>query len=202
MGSLEDSEELFPIEYGVPTIAFAYDDPLSYSGVIKAVILDDLELLQELVSQGKSARIVDNHGNTPLHIAAYRATNLELIKYLLSLEEVDINARNHYGHTPLLLSVLKSKETSAYILIKTGADVNIASNEDITPLHHSVRFSTKLSEALILAGAIIDQIDYDKDTALHDTIVFGNMETLCMLLYYGADTSIKIQLVSHLSCKA
>lgn len=58
---------------GFSSTSFDYDDPFSVSGVLKAVVLEDLNKVKELVKTGKSVNINDNNGNTPLHVAVIKS---------------------------------------------------------------------------------------------------------------------------------
>ena len=56
--------------------------------------------LTAIIKQGESPTSHDYHGNTPLHYCTYYG-HITTAKYLLGLENVDINCTNNYGCTPL-----------------------------------------------------------------------------------------------------
>ncbi|KAK9878014.1 hypothetical protein WA026_020642 [Henosepilachna vigintioctopunctata] len=189
------SGELIPIttEEADNCNVFNYTDQCSLSAVTLSVLSNDLENLKRLVLQGNSLRVVDNNGDTPLHHAVRMFTpeNMDILKYLLSIEDIDLEATNHTGMTPLLTAVKNMNEIAGLLLIEAGADSNMASSEYTTPLHYSAKFSSKLSEALILRGAEINAIDANMDTPLHCAISTNSFEVVPMLLYYNADTNLR-----------
>nr|XP_023019098.1 uncharacterized protein LOC111507943 isoform X1 [Leptinotarsa decemlineata] len=187
----DEDEELFPIEndiyYG--TRIFQYNDPFLVSGVLRSVVMEDLEKIKELIAFGHSVNINDNHGNTPLHVAVIKK-NLSIINFLLAEEDTVINPRNFQGQTPLFLAVKSGSFELAQCLVKNGADVNLPTYEDVTPLHISVQFPN-ITQLLITNGAKVDSSDYTGDTPLHDAVDVCHLETVCMLLFYNADANIQ-----------
>lgn len=63
----------------------------------------------------------DKYGNTPLHYAVFY-NNKKSIRELLDFN-VDINAQNQFGWTPLLISVFKSHQDVMMYLIHKGANL-------------------------------------------------------------------------------
>ena len=55
----------------------------SFGGAIQAVIANDLRKLQDLSRKGKSMRIFDNRGMTPIHHAV-RLGHIDCIEWLIS----------------------------------------------------------------------------------------------------------------------
>ncbi|KAJ8951197.1 hypothetical protein NQ314_007698 [Rhamnusium bicolor] len=189
--SSDSDEELFPVVNNQYVSSdgnvFRYDDPLLVSGVLRAVVEEDLQKVKFMVDSGKSVNINDNNGNTPLHVAVIK-NNLEIIDFLLAQDDIVVNIRNFRGETPLFQAVRNGRFESTQKLIRIGANVNLPNHEEVTPLHVSVTH-TELAHLLILHGAHIDAIDYSGDTPLHDATAEGCLETVCMLLYYNADAN-------------
>lgn len=66
-----------------------------------AVISGDLKMVAYLMAKGAKLEVRDDYGDTPLHKAALRQSDvLDIVKYLV-LMGADINAVNRYGWTPL-----------------------------------------------------------------------------------------------------
>ncbi|XP_023019095.2 uncharacterized protein isoform X1 [Leptinotarsa decemlineata] len=181
-----DEDEVFPIENGQ---IFQYNDPYLVSGVLRSVVMEDLDKIKDLLAFGHSVNINDNHGNTPLHIAVMKK-NLSIINFLLAEEDIVINIRNFHGETPLFIAVEIGSFELAQCLVKNGADVNIPTYQDVTPLHVSVQFPN-IAQLLITNGAEVDPSDYTGDTPLHRAVDICHLETVCMLLFYNADANIQ-----------
>ncbi|CAG9853684.1 unnamed protein product [Phyllotreta striolata] len=183
----DSEDELYPIRVSHFEGALVYNDPLLLSGVLRAVVEENVEKIRELVSQGHSLNINDNNGNTPLHIAVLKNC-LQIVQYLVNHEDVRINTRNFQGQTALFCAVRLGYYELSKLLIEKGANVNLPDNEEVTPLHKSVQFPD-IAHLLIKNGANINVVDYSDDTPLHDAVAEKCLETVCMLLYYGADAN-------------
>ncbi len=75
----------------------------------------------------------NNPPNENIHLAALQG-NTEVIKKLIEAG-TDLNKKDQYGSTPLIIAVLFGKNEAAKELINAGADLNITNNEESTPLH-------------------------------------------------------------------
>ena len=105
------------------------------------------------------------------------------------------HARDRYGRTPLHYVAEDDDDNPAAVrlLIQYGADVNVRSNGDVTPLHLAASWADNLAIVLVLleAGANPNAQDADGETPLfyHDN--FGlNPEIERALVNAGADPNI------------
>lgn len=64
--------------------------------------------------------------STLIHMAS-ACENIEILKYLLN-KGVDINLKNHFGYTPLIVAAEYEEFETVKFLVENGADVNIKSN--------------------------------------------------------------------------
>ena len=101
--------------------------------------------------------------------------DIDAVKYHLS-NEVELNARDKTGKTPLLWAIRSKEHEVVYYLLDNGADPNIGDKNKVTPLFWAVRMRRpELVTALMNKGADIklrdsqgkDVFDYAKD----DTII-------------------------------
>lgn len=61
-------------------------------------------MLKAYIEKGSDLNIRDDHGNTPLHYAAYFAcqtNDLAIFRFLLAHNKINVNAKNNRGSTPL-----------------------------------------------------------------------------------------------------
>ncbi|EAY23394.1 hypothetical protein TVAG_070570 [Trichomonas vaginalis G3] len=49
----------------------------------------------------------NSYRDTPLHFACYY-NSIDVVKFLLTLDEIDINAQDSYGDTPLHIACRKN----------------------------------------------------------------------------------------------
>ena len=121
---------------------FNYVQPNSVTSASSAARLGDLERLRGFVtSAGPEDRAwlaVDNRGWGPLHHAASNGHE-DCVKFLGSLEMVDINARTWEGETALFLATKNLPVTAqaVHALLKLRANVNIATNEACSALQYA-----------------------------------------------------------------
>src|ERR1051326_4434807 len=99
----------------------------SYDKLYSAIRANDLLQMRTLLDH---ANAEGPDGITPLMVAA-EIGSLDAMKTLLD-RGADVNARNTYGSTALMLSVTEPKKIR--LLLDHGADVNVASRSGRTAL--------------------------------------------------------------------
>jgi CubicO group peptidase (beta-lactamase class C family) len=99
----------------------------------------------------------------------------------------DLNEKDAYGSTPLIVATLFGRTEVARALIEAGADMEIADNYGSTPLHLAALICrTEIVEALLKGGANrqarnnngstafdIVQAPFDDDRGLYDSLLQG-----------------------------
>ncbi len=134
-------------------------------------------------------RVDSQTGHTPL-IIAIRAKNHEILKYLLSLEEIDIEKRDSdkYAFTPLLHACQLKDLEAMKILIENGASVNASSrgkNIGNTPLmvcSWKYPFIEGIKLLMENEGLSYNQQDFNGFTALHKACVWNHYEVIKLLI--------------------
>ncbi len=119
-------------------------------------------------------------------------TNATIVDLIL-LEGVNVNARDHIGHTPLYAAAHNKHEVIA-ALLKAGAKVNVRDEYGQTPLHRAAECneSPEVIKVLLDAGADINAQTTEGQTPLHNAAVENeNPEIIMLLLKAGADGKIK-----------
>jgi ankyrin repeat protein len=101
---------------------------------------------------------------------------------------IDVNFRDHNGHTPLHYAVAKNDLELVRELINHQADVNCQDNYGWTALHYaSFNGLSTMVEELIRHGDIkfnIQTNDSGKGTVLHCASVTGNLAIVKLLIPY------------------
>jgi ankyrin repeat protein len=123
------------------------------SHFMSAVQTGNLPRLQELLKKNPALinRTID--GMTPLHWASTRG-HVAVMELLIS-HGADIEARNKYGMTPLLLA---SKTEAAKVLLKNGADFKAISKDGFSVLHPAAyNGNIELAKLWIKKGVDIEQ---------------------------------------------
>ncbi len=97
----------------------------------------------------------DNEKRPPdvnLHLAALQG-NIDAVRQHIKAG-TDLNKKDAYGSTPLIIAATFGKTEVAKAVIAAGADLKITNNEGSTPLHISAFFCrTEIVKALLDKGA-------------------------------------------------
>ena len=122
--------------------------------VFDAVRADDVNAVTELLDADPDlVRATDEDGETPLHSAAWRS-RYEAATLLLD-RGADIEARNNWGRTPLLIVARETGNAQmASLLIEAGAEVNVRDRGGESPLDLAAwRGFAELVDLLLDEGA-------------------------------------------------
>lgn len=138
----------------------------------------------------------DQEGKTPLHTALENGHQEVCVILLNKLESsprereaIDIDTKDLGGRTLLHLAVLSNLLVAVKSLLKFGADVNIASEDQSYPLHYAVDFGFDEVLLVLLAaeGIMVNVVDADRATPLHYATRLNYMDVIKILLKHGAD---------------
>ncbi|XP_073230065.1 serine/threonine-protein phosphatase 6 regulatory ankyrin repeat subunit C-like [Porites lutea] len=139
------------------------------------------------------------HKFTALHMAVEQDKN-GIIQLLLSQNDVNVNACDEYGHTPLKLAAEKGNQQTVKWLIEKGADITKADSVDNTAIHvaadkghYGVLQLLLLSEAFAKNPGIIGKQNKDKNTPLHLAVARECQNSVALLLCYGAVSSLELE---------
>ncbi|XP_055634048.1 protein fem-1 homolog CG6966-like [Toxorhynchites rutilus septentrionalis] len=115
--------------------------------------------------------------------------NIRVVKCLIRLG-CDVDGPSEGGATPLQIACLKSQRSIVRYLIRHGADLRKPSYDGTTCLMNAVQ-SVPIMCDLIINGADVNAADFHNNAALHYAIKRRNLESICLLLRYGADPFVK-----------
>lgn len=133
----------------------------------------DLEIIKNLAPTVNINAQDDMLEDTALHLACNRG-HINIIKFLLTMPELDINNQNEHGQTALLLAT--EYENIVKLLLATpNIDVNIQDNYGTTALIRAVMCNNEHSVKLLLAvpDININARNSSGKTALSQAIEFN-----------------------------
>jgi hypothetical protein len=118
---------------------------------------------------------------------ALQNDNLNVVKKLIE-NGVDINLKDGYGNTALILASQRGHLEVVKELIKNGADINLQSYIGYSALIYASSFNhLEIVKELIKNGADVDLFDSGEETALMHASQNGHPEVVNELLKNGAD---------------
>lgn len=139
-----------------------------------------VEELKALIStNADTINAVNEHGYTPLTLAAYNANDAVAL-YLVDKVK-DINGNSKYG-TPLAAAVFKGRTEVVKALVKASANPNIADTNGSTPLHYAIMDrNEEIIKILVDAKADVNFQDKRGNSAL-DYAEMTKNENIILLL--------------------
>ena len=129
--------------------------------------------------------------------------NKEINRTQLLIDQgADVNAKNKYGDTPLVMAARMGSNKTVAILLARGADVNIPSRNGWTPILHASQrihnnnnphLSVEIINALIDKGADVDAKTPGGETSLFLSAWRGDLVIVNNLLARGANVNVRMK---------
>src|SRR5579871_6233565 len=147
------------------------DDTCKILQTIKQKKVASVELTAE---ESKLINQKDWFDQTLLYIAAKRGF-LAIVKLLIDIDRVNIDAANASGVTPLSIAAEKGHTEVVLALRAAGAQVDRPNNSGETPLALAVKKGhTEVVLALLAAGAQVDRSNNSSETPLFLAAGYGH----------------------------
>uniref|UniRef100_A0A7N9APA7 Euchromatic histone-lysine N-methyltransferase 2 n=1 Tax=Mastacembelus armatus TaxID=205130 RepID=A0A7N9APA7_9TELE len=141
--------------------------------LLEAIINNHIEVAHYLVQNGACVYHVVSDGYTALHHAA-KLGSLEIVNMLLETGQVDVNAQDNGGWTPIIWAAEHKHVDVIKALLNRGADVTITDKELNVCLHWAAYAgSVDIAELVLNAGCSLSSVNMHGDTPLHIASPFG-----------------------------
>lgn len=149
-----------------------------------------VEALRTLKVAGVQFERADSTGQTPL-LRAARNGHRPVVEYLLNQKNIDLNWRDHYGHSAITSAIFHNHDDVARVLMPR-VDLNTRTRRGETPLHFAVSGGhIDQCRQLVALGANPKATDYDGHTLLMSAAAEGT-GTLCQyMLDLGLEVDAK-----------
>lgn len=125
---------------------------LSPSSAIKAQALHAARFYEPLddddVSAITATKVISTRGDLALHRAAATG-RIDQIEALLQVSDIEVNARNMEGDTPLIAACRFGQLKAVLLLLDYGADASIRNSFGENALHYAWCFNTTQSEIVV-----------------------------------------------------
>eukprot|EP00640_Fibrocapsa_japonica_P006605 CAMPEP_0113939220 /NCGR_PEP_ID=MMETSP1339-20121228/5569_1 /TAXON_ID=94617 /ORGANISM="Fibrocapsa japonica" /LENGTH=173 /DNA_ID=CAMNT_0000942657 /DNA_START=150 /DNA_END=668 /DNA_ORIENTATION=- /assembly_acc=CAM_ASM_000762 len=133
------------------------------------------------------------HLETPLHVAAKTSGkhSLDIVKFLLE-NECNVESRDNFGRTPLLLACQSDNREVVQYLIESDACMQAVDKSNESVLHYAVKStSVEMVRLLIVRGADVNHKDENERTPLHLACIRGFTAMVELMVGSGADMYAK-----------
>jgi len=158
----------------------------------KALYLQDIKLVEQIISSGVSIDTPDDFGNRILHNSiAIRCD--EFIQKIIDLG-ASLEVADHYDTRPIHAAAADAHLFSLKLLIEKGADLESRDYNGRTALIFAAGNAfIQGVQLLISSGAFIDIQDNFGNTPLHYAFENGEDEIARLLISNGANTNLRNQ---------
>lgn len=158
--------------------------------LLRAAFEDDLETFERLLTRENVNERDENTDATALEYAL-RNGSREMLQLLLR-SGADVNTRNSFKQTPLMLLGDESTDHMVWDLIHAGAKVNLKDEYGDTALMEAAREKNlPVLMALLNAGARVDTKNKEGETALMLAAYTNQIANIRALIRAGADLNAR-----------
>lgn len=155
----------------------------SYDDFFAALRGNDARQVRALLARGFDPNTVDEKGQVALYIAL-RDESFAVAETLLASQDLQVDAANAEGETPLMLAALRGQRDWVERLLARGARLR---RDGWTPLHYAASGpSTAVVELFLERGADIEAPSPNKTTPLMMAAGYGAIDSADLLLQRGA----------------
>ncbi|MDR0639541.1 MAG: ankyrin repeat domain-containing protein [Spirochaetaceae bacterium] len=162
------------------TIALSFNDDRNQSGASRMV--------STLLTTDR-ARIADDEGRSPLHIAVLRNMSVSKLEIIVN-QGGRVNSVEREGRTPLRLAVDMDNWEAAKYLVGAGSDIFAVARDGRSPAEIALGRGATAVRA-VFSGKAITARDSSGNTVLHYAARNGNRDLVNLLLELGADRNIR-----------
>ncbi|XP_070841233.1 histone-lysine N-methyltransferase EHMT2 isoform X4 [Chaetodon trifascialis] len=158
--------------------------------LLEAIINNHIEVARYLIQNGACVYHTEEDGYTGLHHAA-KLGNQEIVSMLLETGQVDVNAQDSGGWTPVIWAAEHKHVDVIKALLNRGADVTINDKELNVCLHWAAYAgNVDIAELVLNSGCSLASVNMHGDTPLHIAAREGYLECVTLFLSRGADIDI------------
>lgn len=156
----------------------------AYEDFLKAVAVDDAVTVQRLLQRGMDPNTRDEKGQVALYLAL-RGDSFKVADVLLAHPQLEVDAANAAGETPLMMAALRGRVDWESRLLERGARVH---QPGWSPVLYAAGSPDPQALALLLdRGAPVDARSPNGTTPLMMAARYGSEAAVDLLLSRGAD---------------
>ena len=155
------------------------------------------ELIKYLIKKKANLKTEDMYGNGLLHVLTKSSHQLKERKKILKLlldKGLNINKKNRYHNTPLIMAIDNKNEDIALFLIKEGADYGVHYKKRVPLLTFAIiQNQNEVAKLLVDKGANMNEdIKSGKYNPLANAVLYKNHNMFHYLIGKGANVNVNI----------
>lgn len=182
------------ILYVVMAFGFSSARAGAYVDFFRAVSVDNVQTVGELLLRGFDPNTVDERGQPALQLCL-REASFRVAEQLLAHPQLRIDQPNRAGETALMVAALKGETDWVRRLLDRGARIHGLVEPGArgwTPLHYAASGPQAATVQLLVArGAAIDARSSNGSTPLMMAARYGSEDAALWLLGQGADPRLR-----------
>ena len=133
------------------------------------------EVIDLLIQHGADPRLVDPQDFSCLHSVTHSSDHWALL-YILCQPDIVVDERDNMGLTPLHWAAQQGDKVSVEVLLKFGANTNLADRDGLTALHWAASGGNRSCISQLLeARADVRAMNRDHRTAQEMSIRYNNI---------------------------
>ncbi|XP_046550760.1 ankyrin repeat domain-containing protein 17-like [Haliotis rubra] len=150
------------------------------------------DVVELLVDTGADVSLVDETGDNILHCAC-RGGDVEVVKYILSQNMVDIDSLGHEKKTPVMLAGQYGHKEVVEVLVKHGANLSLRDKVGDNILHLGCwkGHLDVVKYIVSLHRVDIDSRGFERKTPVMKAGEGGHKEVVEFLVKHGADLTLR-----------
>jgi ankyrin repeat protein len=170
-------------------LCFSYAFGGSYDDYFYAIENDDHRVVAGLLARGFDPNTRDERGQAGLFLAL-REGSLQVAEVLASHPQLQLDASNASGETPLMMAALRGNLDWCRRMLDRGAKADFHSGW--TPLHYAATGPDhRVVQLLLDRGAAIDALSPERRTPLMMAALYGSETSVGLLLSRGANAALR-----------
>jgi len=174
----------------IVTLCFSSAHAGAYEDFFAALARDDTRAVTALLQRGFDPNSRDEQGQAALYLAL-RQPSLAVAEALLAHPQLQVDAENAAGETPLMMAALRGQVAWMRRLLERGAKPH---HEGWSPIHYAATGPEPQAVALLLdRGVPIDARSPNGTTPLMMAARYGSERSVALLLQRGADARLRNQ---------
>lgn len=164
-----------------------------------AVLSKDISLAEVLTDAGADFNLLDEKSRSALHVAVelnnHDNTAKSILSWLLGRDDVNVNAQDHLGRTPLHYAAKNGDEAAVDLLLMAKRiKPNISDMDQMLPLHYACKF-----DRIDLIRVLLNDMWKRKDELRWNLLTFTKRTPLHLAAMNG-NAKLVADLLSHSVC--